>query len=57
MSGISKQGPKCPMCGIVAIKLVPMQDTDQHHTGQMACRHCKKAIKNDLPIKKVRRNE
>ena len=45
MSLTSDQGPKCPMCKIIAIKLVPMQDNDQRHTEPKACINCKRRIR------------
>ena len=57
MSFFEKEGPKCTMCNRTVIKLVPMHDHDQAHTGPMACRRCKKAIRNDQPIIKFKRSD
>lgn len=57
MSVIGGRGPVCPMCNKVAIQLVPMQDSDQAHTGQMACVTCKRKIRANLPIIKFKRGD
>jgi len=50
-------GPVCPMCHIVQIKLIPLYDNDNSHKKQMCCLKCKKAIKNQEPIEKFDRIE
>jgi len=57
MSLTNEQGPKCPICKKTAIKLVPMQPSDQKHTGQLACRDCKRKIINGEKIEKYARME
>jgi len=46
----------CPMCKIVAIRLVPMYDNDNAHKKQMACITCKRKIKNGEEIIKIIRD-
>lgn len=50
-------GPKCNMCNRTVIKLVPLYDNDQHHTGQQCCVSCKKKIRRGEEIVKFKKTE
>lgn len=39
---VDGQGPRCPKCKVIAIKLVSVSDDGK---GQRVCRHCKKKIR------------
>ena len=46
----------CNMCNKVVTQLVPLYDNDQKHEKTMCCVFCKRAIRNNKPIKKFKRD-
>lgn len=48
------ESERCPICNYLIVRLVPMQDHDQKHEGQMVCIKCKRKIKRGEKIDKFK---